>query len=231
MEFFTSFCLFFKVQLFLFKEARKVRSLFPGFAPYEKAFKRAYRFRNPFAICRKFLQKRGGKSVHAYGETPLSVFAKISEECSLNSQDIVVELGCGRGKGVFFLSHLVGCRAIGIDWVPFFIETAQRVAQKAFPSLPVEFLCQEMHLSDFSRATVFYLYGTCLPDEEIIQLARKLESFPSAKIITVSYPLSDYSSRFSTVKQFNAIFPWGEAEVFLNVAKESLSSPLAESQK
>ncbi len=216
MDFFSSFWLFIKVRLFFLNETRKVRSLFPEFLPYEQAFKKAYRFRNSFAICRKFLKKRGEKCIHAYGETPLSVFAKIAKECDLNRKDLLIELGCGRGLGTFFLSYLVGCRVIGIDWIPFFIETAKRVSQN-FPSLQVEFFCQEMHLYDFSQATAFYLYGTCLSDENIIQLTEKFKSLPSSvKIITVSYPLNDFSNHFSTIKRFNAVFPWGEAEVFLN---------------
>lgn len=222
VDFFASFWLFFKVRLFFAREARKVRSRFPGFLPYENAFKAAYRFRNPFTICKKFLRKKGEKLIDAYGETPLSVFAQIAHECSLSKGDVVIEMGCGRGLGAIFLSNLVGCRVIGIDWIPFFIETAKSILQTSFPSLPVAFYCQEMQFSDFSNATVIYLYGTCLPDEEICLLARRFESLPaSLRIITVSYPLSDYCSSFCTTKQFSASFPWGEAEIYLN----SLSKP------
>jgi len=148
------------------------------------------------------------------------------------------------------LSYLVGCRVIGIDWVPFFIETAKSILQTSFPSLPVTFHCQEMQCSDFSNATVIYLYGTCLPDEEIALLTRRFESLPtSVRIITVSYPLSDYtkngsridsglrelsrspdpilepfsvySSSFCTIKQFSASFPWGEGEIYLNSLSDS----------
>lgn len=228
MDFFSSFWLFFKVRFFFLKEARKVRSLFPEFLAYELAFKKAYRFRNSFAICRQFLKERGEKCIHAYGETPLCVFAQIAKECDLNRKDLLIELGCGRGLGAVFLSCVTGCRVIGIDWVPFFIATAKRIVQ-SFPSLSVEFLCQEIHLYDFSKATALYLYGTCLPDKEIIQLAEQFESLPaSTKIITVSYPLSDFNSQFSTVKRFNAVFPWGETEVFLNSSKKIPSSLLAE---
>lgn len=215
-EFFASFWLFFKVKLFFLRESRKVRRRFPEFLPCEKAFKKAYRFKNPFTICKTFLRKRGETLIDAYGETPLSVFAQIAQEFHLSKQDVVIEMGCGRGVGAVFLSSLVGCRVIGVDWVPFFIETAQSLSRTAFSSLPVTFRCEQMHFSDFSQATAIYLYGTCLPDEDIVQLAHKLESLPSpTKIITVSYPLSDYSKNFRTIKQFNASFPWGEGDVYL----------------
>lgn len=206
----------------MLKEARKVRFQFSWFLPYEKAFKKAYRFRNPFTICKKFLRKRGEKLIHAYGETPLSVFSLIAEECLLSKEDVVIEMGCGRGIGAVFLSNLVGCHVVGIDWVPFFIETAKSLLQACFPSVSVTFLCEEMQTADFSKATVIYLYGTCLLDEEIASLTGKFESLPpSVKIITVSYPLSDYSSSFCTIKQFSASFPWGQAEIYLNSASST----------
>ena len=118
-EFFASFWLFFKVKLFFLRESRKVRRRFPAFLPYEKAFQKAYRFNNPFTICKKFLKNRGEKLTHAYGETPLSVFAEIAQEFHLSKEDVVIEMGCGRGLGAVFLSNLVGCQVIGVDWVPF----------------------------------------------------------------------------------------------------------------
>ncbi len=209
------FWIYLKVKWFDLREAHQIRRSFPGFSRYERAFKKAYRFRNPFRICKQFLRQRGEAMIDAYGETPLPVFAQIARECSLSCDDTVIELGCGRGRGIFFLSHLLGCKAIGIDWIPFFIQTAESI-NNSF-SLPISFRCEEMHSSDFSDASAIYLYGTCLADEQICSLISRFESLSSGvKIITVSYPLSEYSSQFRTVKQFTASFPWGEAEVYLN---------------
>lgn len=211
------FFLFFKVKYFLHRESKQVRRRFPAFSVYERAFHRAYRFSNPFQICKIHLKERGEKQIDAYGESPLPALAEVAEQCALTADDVLVELGCGRGRGAFFLSHLTGCRVIGIDWVPFFIHTANSIAASTHPHLSVRFLCEEMHKTDFSEATAVYLYGTCLSDEAILQLIDRFEKLsPSVKIITVSYPLSDYSSNFITSKQFSVTFPWGEGEVFLN---------------
>jgi SAM-dependent methyltransferase len=207
--------LFFKVKWFSIREAMQIRRCFPGFIPYEKAFKRAYRFHNPFRICKEFLRQRGELEVDAYGETPLPVFAQIAHECALSSNDTILELGCGRGRGVFFLSYLLGCRAIGIDWIPFFIQTAKRIAGSIVPAMPVSFACETIDSVDFSNVSAIYLYGTCLADQEILRLIPMFRA-TAAKIITVSYPLSDYSSEFCTIKHFPALFPWGEAEIYLN---------------
>ncbi len=126
-------------------------------------------------------------------------------------------MGCGRGKGVFFLSYLAHCSVIGVDWVPTFIQKAREIALLASPPLPVTFFCQDMFDVDFSSVTCIYLYGTCLEDEEIVKLISCFEALESSvKIITVSYPLSDYSKRFTIQKQWTSFFPWGEAEIYVN---------------
>ena len=204
--------LFFKVKWFLFKEKRELRRRFPTFTPIERALNRAYRFRNPYRICKEFIKNRGED---VYGETPLPVIATIARESHLSPKDILFDLGCGRGRGTLFFSHLTGCQAIGIDWVPAFIDTAQQIARSI--SLPVQFRCEEIQAADLSKATFLFLYGTCLPDDTIHALIdRWVHLSPQVKIITVSYPLSDYSPRFKTFKQFTAQFPWGEGVVYFN---------------
>ncbi len=206
-----------RVRAFLFQEGREVRAQFPSFLPYEKAFHRAYRFSNPFRISKSFLKQRGESNVHAYGETPLPVFAKIAKECDLGPNDRLIELGCGRGRGAIFLSHLTGCRVVGIDWVPKFVETANSLVESLHPPLPVSFKCQDMQQVNFNGATAIYLYGTCLDNEVIENLVHRFEKLPpSVQIITVSYPLSDYSPQFQVRKQFTVLFPWGEGDVYVN---------------
>lgn len=208
------FLLFFKVQFFLKKEKKWVSRVFPSFLPIEKAFRRAYRFHNPYRICKHYLQKQRESFVDGYGETPLFVCEQIASLCALKSTDYLIDLGSGRGRGAFFLSQLTGCRVKGYDWVPFFIDTARAIATQFL--LPVTFECCNILEADLTGATVIYLYGTCLPDPVIQALICRFETLPSStQIITVSYPLSDYSPRFQTHKQSTVIFPWGEAEVFV----------------
>jgi hypothetical protein len=209
--------LFFKVKWFLFQERRAVRLRFPAFLAYERAFNKAYRFSNPFHICKNYLRQKGEAQIDAYGETPLLALLEIAKECELQSNDVLIELGCGRGRGVFFLSYCIGCRVIGIDWVPFFIHTANAISESTYPRLPVSFQCADMQQADLTEATAIYLYGTCLSDEAILDLIERFKKLPpKTKIITVSYPLAEYSPHFRTLKQFSVTFPWGEGDVFLN---------------
>lgn len=162
---------------------------------------------------------RYGKSFNIiYGETPLTTLDKICRECRILSKDVVYELGCGSGRSCFWLQNFVKCQVIGIDLLPPFIDKALRV--KRWASLEnLDFQEQNILDADLRRATVIYLYGTCLEDPFIKKLAThfELQLRSKTRIITVSYPLTDYSDHFKVSKQFTARFPWGEAEVFLNL--------------
>ena len=211
----STLVLFFKVKWFLYSEERQIRRQYPFFAPCNRLFKKAYRFCNPFRISKRYLKQMGASDVHQYGETPLPALATIATHCGITSQDRVIELGCGRGRGCFFLHQWLGCQVTGIDWVPRFISKAQKIHKTQGGNLL--FLCQDFLKADFSGATVIYLFGTCLEDSVILELITRFKTLSSkVKIITISYPLSDYDSSFQTSAEFSVEFPWGRGNVFLN---------------
>lgn len=218
-EFFTLFFLVFVVKWRQIKEEWKVKKTFHANEPFrscDQALRSVYLFSNPYRISRKFLTQKGEREVHLYGETPLTSLAQIADECRIKSSDYVIELGCGRGRGAFFLSYWFGCAVKGIEWIPEFVNKANGVA-KSLNCSKVSFSCEDMLEADLSDASVIYLYGTCLDEFSIRKLLKGCEKLvPGTKIITVSYPLTDYDPSFSLIKQFTVSFPWGEGEVFLH---------------
>lgn len=177
--------------------------------------------RSPFSVSKEFLLQRGEEDIYKYGETPLTTLDKIAQECQLTAKDVVFEMGCGRGRTCLWLHHFVGCQVVGIDYIPTFIERANKICQK-FDLKGIEFREEDFFQSDLTGATVIYLYGTCLKDQEIELLVEKFAKLPTGtKIITVSYPLTDYTTKplFEVMKRFSARFTWGEGEVFLHIKK------------
>jgi hypothetical protein len=178
-----------------------------------------YFFKSPFKISKEFLIKRGEREVYAYGETPLTTLQEIATQCQISEQDVVFELGSGRGRGCFWLHCFLGCRVVGIDYIPAFIAKAQHIQNK-YHLHDIEFRCENFLKTDCREATVIYLFGTCLEDDFIQKLIKKFKNLPvGTKIITVSYPLSDYASEpiFRVLHTFSVPFNWGEAEVYLQV--------------
>lgn len=203
----------------LFEWVRVVWCYYPRFMAIDSLLALHYLLRNPHQISKSFLKKRGAKEIYAYGETPLTTLDKIARECRILSKDVVFDLGCGPGRTTFWFNLFVKCQAVGVDYLPVFIKNAERV--KRWTHLGrLEFREEDMLATDLKRATAIYLYGTCLDDQTIEALLKRFRQLrKGTKIITVSYPLTDYCSagEFVVSKEFKARFPWGKAEVFLNI--------------
>jgi SAM-dependent methyltransferase len=175
-----------------------------------------YLWKNPHRISKTFLMERGVQNIYGYGETPLTTLDRIARECRILSKDVTYELGCGSARTCFWLHTFVKCQVIGVDYLPAFIEKANRVKRWASVS-KASFIGEDMLQVDLRKATVIYLYGICLEEAVIEKLVDRFKQLrPRAKVITVSYPLTDYSNLFTVSKHFTARFPWGTAEIFLN---------------
>lgn len=196
---------------------------YPAFLKSDLSLRLMYLFHNPYKISKRFLMNRGAKDVHAYGETPLTTLEKIVKECGIGKNDVVYELGSGRGRTCFWLNGVVGCRVVGIEYVPEFVERANLIKNRLGIS-GLEFRLEDMLKSDLSGATAIYLYGTCLDDASINKLCTVFSKLkPGTKIITVSYPLTDYSHKanFEVMKCFTVPFTWGEGDVYLQIVKKT----------
>lgn len=180
-----------------------------------------YLFSNPFKISKLFLKQRGESDLYTYGETPLTTLEQISSECQFSADDVVFELGCGRARTCFWLNQFIGCRVVGIDYVPEFIKKAKQVKEH-FQLENIDFREKDFLKADFTGASVIYLYGTCLDRPAIESLIEKFKKMPSGtRIVTVSYSLLDYTKQplFDLVKSFPAKFSWGTANVYLHIKK------------
>lgn len=180
-----------------------------------------YLFNSPFSLSKRFLVAKGESNIYAYGETPLTTLEMIAKECNFTKSDCIFELGCGRGRTCFWLNSFIGCKVIGIEMVPDFVERAERIVHK-LKLTDIEFKLGDMSEVDLRGATVCYLYGTCLEEDTINVMIKKFAKLPiGTKIITVSYPLTDYTDEpyFEVMKCFTGKFTWGETEIYMNVIK------------
>lgn len=193
----------------------------PTFFKIDTRLLLSYLFSNPFRLSKRFLMEKGESDIYTYGETPLTTLEAIARTCGLTSRDVVVEMGCGRGRTCFWLNQFIGCRVIGIDFVPAFIEKAQKVKER-FGMSGIEFRLEDLFQTDLTGTTAIYLYGTCFSSQEITRLIGRFSQLPAGtKIITVSYALNEYRTdvSFKIQKQFQAAFTWGTTLVTLQIKK------------
>ncbi len=192
------------------REKRQVNSRFyqdPVLKSADLALLHKYRFRNPYSMSRRFWGEPN------YGETPLTSLETIGLKVKLKPSDTFVDLGAGRGRGVFFIHHRFGCHTIGVEKVPSFITKAQSTKRKNSIE-SVDFLEADLLSLPPIYGTVFYLAWTCFDEELMERVTKWLEKQPKAKVITISEPLQ--SAHFSVVESFTVPFVWGEGEVFIH---------------
>jgi hypothetical protein len=216
---------YFNVKAYNFKNEIKIICRYYkkfSFLFFDITFKSLHLFFNPYKISRIFLQKKGDKDIHTYGETSLITWEKIVQEVNISSSDNLFELGSGRGRTCFWSYYFLSCKVVGIERIPFFVKTANLLI-KIFRIKKVSFLEKDMFSLDYSLATTIYLYGTCLSEKEIFLLIEKFRKLDKkTKIITISYPLSDYDPEaFQTEKSFPVSFAWGETLAYLQHPKDS----------
>ncbi len=204
--------LFFKTKFALWRDQLRTVFLFyrrPRFALLDLAFGLSYLFSNPFSLCRRTMQKRGEQEIHAYGETPLAAWKKIAAIARIGRDDVFLDLGCGRGKLCFWTACWIGCKTMGVDWVPAFVRRGSLLA-RLFRLKHLQFTQAALSEISLKEATVLYLY-TFHPEEERLDFSQ----LPSgARVITVSEELShpDFRVEASLPVQF----PWGETELFIH---------------
>lgn len=192
-----------------------------NFFKIDTALLLSYLFTNPFRISRRFLVLQGEQDIYTYGETPLTTLDLIAHAADLTDRDVVVEMGCGRGRTCFWLNQFIGCKVVGIDYVPAFIEKGQKIKER-FQVDGVSFSREDLFHVNLRGATVVYLYGTCFSAACIDLLIANFSKLPQgAKIITVSYALTDFQpdAPFQVIKQFPASFTWGQTTVTVQVVK------------
>ena len=217
------------IQVFFYNKQEKkiVHRLFYTntlFKQVDFLLQKVYRFKNPYSICKKFMQKQRKNNIHVYGETPLSILHEALILAQIDKKDCFVDLGCGRGRLALFVASYYGVKSIGIDYIASFIEKANKLSSAL--SISSYFICQDfLHYPLPKEGTLFYFYSLCYEEQEIKRFMQELESLsPGTRVITVSFPLSDYSCAFSILTSFERSYPFGKTMIYINIRCNGIKS-------
>lgn len=183
----------------------------------DAALKLAYLWKSPYTISREFLSQEGIGDLHVYGETPKNVIDAILDRFPIKSHETFLDLGSGVGKVAFYVHRKVGCAVLGVDHIPTFVYRADWIAS-ILKLERIAFQCRDFLQLEYQGFDWIYLAGTCLSDEVLGALMRRFETLsPLTRVISVSYPLSDYSPIFEVKDRLEVEFEWGKTDVYLNV--------------
>ena len=173
--------------------------------------------RTPWRLSQNFYAERAASDIHCFGETPLVTLARIQRRAGICSHHKVLEVGSATGRNCFWLATVIGCRVVGLEHIPGFVSRADRVVSQTGCSERVRFISGDMGDSLPGEPDVIYLYGSNLEDELIVRFAQRCrEKGEGVRVITVSYPLTDYlPDAYQLLDSFPAMFTWGVTTVYV----------------
>jgi SAM-dependent methyltransferase len=148
-----------------------------------------------------------------YGETPAVSMLTMLKRVQVTPQDVVYDLGCGRGIALMAAALDLGVHAVGVDVVPTLVARARDMAQALGIADLVQFEERNFLDADLSRGTIFYVASTTFDRTVMRELARKIEdeATPPLRAITLSQPLG---GAFEIVGKERYPMTWGWCTVY-----------------
>lgn len=150
-----------------------------------------------------------------YGETSWFGIGTSLRTVQATTQDVFYDLGCGTGRNVFFAHAEYGMKAVGIELIPQFVATAQRIVQE-LNLQGIEFRLQNIFDTPLHEATIVYVTANCLDQEWLERLILRLRDLPlGARVISTARAIpSPELQLLYTQKQF---FSWGLDTVYFHI--------------
>ena len=208
------FYYYLRSKLFDAIESMRVKKEFYSDANFEKIDRALLSSGDPYSISKQYLHENGDPNLYQYGETPLTTLIHMARAFGIDKEETVVEMGAGSGRAAFALAHFTGCKVVGIERIEPFVKKANQISTQ-FNLDNITFCHGDMMAYDWKGATTLFLYQSMLEDEKIMQLCNKIDD-RRLKVITVSYPLSDYDERFCITQEMEGHFPFGKATIYCN---------------
>lgn len=199
------------------REKQAVLARYPQLAPVMEAFEKHY-IRVEYgahdrSLMERIQRKMTEHSAYVYGTTPWRSFMKIADSLKITPEDVFIELGCGTGHLCFFMNQAYGIRSQGIEIMANFVQSANQICQElgkqGLDFKQLKFYNLDFFSSDLSRGTIFYIAGTCFPDDYRERLLEKIaaEAPDDSTVITLTHEIQHSAYHFS--HKVAGVFSWG----------------------
>ncbi|NQY74832.1 MAG: class I SAM-dependent methyltransferase [Candidatus Margulisbacteria bacterium] len=149
-----------------------------------------------------------------YGETPYVTIDAIFKHIPHTEFNTFYDLGCGKGRVVFYVNARYKLKSIGVDVIPTFITVASKIASvKNIKG--VQFILKDFLKLDLKRKAIVLVCPTCLDKPTIASLFKRLETLPKDSIvITNSVPIQ--SNTIECTHTLEEPFSWGRSLVYIH---------------
>lgn len=141
---------------------------------------------------------------YPYEPTPYSVLERLVESGYLDSENVVVDYGCGKGRVGIFLNRQVGCKVVGIDFDERMISEAIENVRRSGAGEQIEFQCESAENYEIEDADAFYFFNPF--SVEILQsvigkIKRSYYEDAREMKLFFYYPSDEYISYLMTVPE------------------------------
>jgi hypothetical protein len=142
--------------------------------------------------------------------TPQEFVEIAFDMANVTSKDYLIDLGSGDGRLVIAAAKR-GAKALGIEYNPDLVEFSRRIAIEEGVSKRAVFQQADIFESDFSKATVLYLYLGYHLNQKL--RPKILDMKPGTRILSNSYNLNDWKP--DQTKEFEGNKDWDWKAIFL----------------
>jgi len=138
-----------------------------------------------------------------YEPTSYAVLERLAEAGYIGREDILADYGCGKGRVGFFMSYVLGCRTIGVEYSrPLFDAASENLETFSGRQKDgISFVCENAETYEVDEANCFYFFNPF--SVRILQtvIQRIYESYyvnPRRMYLFFYYPLDSYLSYLMT---------------------------------
>lgn len=154
--------------------------------------------------------KRGPRPI--FSPTPFDVVDKMIELAQISSDDVVYDLGSGDGRILIAAAKERGCRAVGLEIDPQFVQQSRLEAKRKGVAARVEIREKDLFQADLSQADVVFVYLQSGHLDRLQSNFRQLK--PGARIVSHAFaipgspPQQTISIQSSHTNQSHLIHLW-----------------------
>lgn len=138
---------------------------------------------------------------YPYEPTPYSVLERLAESGYIESEHLLVDYGCGKGRVGFFLSSEVGCCSIGVEYDERIYGQALKNLENFGKKHKVEIVCASAENFEVTDADCFYFFNPFSVEVLRSVVGRILDSYyenPRQMQLFFYYPEDEYLAYLMT---------------------------------
>lgn len=130
-----------------------------------------------------------------YEPTPYAVLQRLADSGWLRRKDRLLDYGCGKGRAVFFLASVVGCRVTGVDYAQKLIDLARENRRTSKLGDRVKLVCGLAEQHEIGDENAFFFFN---PFSEKVfaavlrRLAQSWRAHPRTMTLFCYYPSEAY---------------------------------------